>query len=98
VGSQYTDVLNTADIHEWIIKDEQDPDYTYIQATANGRIGKLDAYMITNLNIWYDYKGGITFHVSIKNLTNERYIASRRPQGIRVGLPRFISAGIALGF
>ncbi|MFN2394499.1 MAG: TonB-dependent receptor domain-containing protein [Bacteroidales bacterium] len=98
VGSQYTDVLNTTDIHEWIAKDIQDPDYTYIQATANGRIGKLDAYMITNLNVWYDYSGGITFHVSMKNLTNERYITSRRPQGIRVGLPRFISAGIAFGF
>jgi Fe(3+) dicitrate transport protein len=32
--------------------------------------------------------------VPLKNLTNERYIASRRPQGIRVGLDRFTSLGI----
>jgi Fe(3+) dicitrate transport protein len=46
------------------------------------------SYNFTNLNS--------TFYISIKNLLNDRYIASRRPQGIKVGLPRFISAGIEL--
>ncbi len=99
VGSQFTDVLNTVNVYDWIATDEQDVDYNYVQATANGRIGKLDPYLIANLNIWYEHSSsGLGFNVSIKNLTNERYIASRRPQGIRVGLPRFISAGITFDF
>jgi len=36
------------------------------------------------------------FNLAVKNLTNERYIASRRPQGIRVGIDRQIVAGIEL--
>jgi Fe(3+) dicitrate transport protein len=99
VGSQFTDVLNTVNVYDWIATDEQDLNYNYVQATANGRIGKLDPYLITNLNVWYDHSSsGLGFNVGIKNLTNERYIASRRPQGIRVGLPRFISAGITFDF
>jgi len=99
VGSQVTDVLNTVNVYDWISIDEQDVDYNYLQATANGRIGKLDPYLIANLNVWYEHSpSGLGLNVSIKNLTNERYIASRRPQGIRVGLPRFISAGITFDF
>ena len=99
VGSQFTDVLNTLNVYDWISTDQQDVDYNYVQATANGRIGKLDPYLIANLNIWYEHSpSGLGLNVSIKNLTNERYIASRRPQGIRVGLPRFISAGITFDF
>ena len=99
VGSQVTDVLNTVNVYDWISIDEQDVDYNYLQATANGRIGKLDPYIVANLNIWYEHSpSGLGLNISIKNLTNERYIASRRPQGIRVGLPRFISAGITFDF
>jgi Fe(3+) dicitrate transport protein len=38
------------------------------------------------------------FFGSIRNMTNERFIASRRPQGIRVQVPRFISGGVELTF
>ncbi|WP_233248597.1 hypothetical protein, partial [Desulfonatronum sp. SC1] len=74
-------------------------DYRYAQANTNGRIGKLDAYFITNLNAWYNHTAsGLGFSFTIKNITNERYIVTRRPQGIRAGLPRFISAGITYNF
>jgi Fe(3+) dicitrate transport protein len=99
IGSQFTDVLNTKNVYDWISTDEQDVDYNYLQATANGRIGKLDSYIVANLNVWYDHSpSGLGLNINIKNLTNERYIASRRPQGIRVGLPRLISAGITFDF
>jgi Fe(3+) dicitrate transport protein len=39
---------------------------------------------------------GLKLNASIKNITDERYIVSRRPQGIRAGLPRFFTAGIEL--
>jgi Fe(3+) dicitrate transport protein len=41
-------------------------------------------------------KWNTRFFLSGKNLLNERYIASRRPQGIRVGLPRLLTAGIEI--
>ncbi|TVQ14249.1 MAG: TonB-dependent receptor [Bacteroidetes bacterium] len=98
-GSQYTDALNTNDVYQWIQINQADNSYNYVQATANGRIGKLDPYMIANLSAWYKHSGtGLGFNVSVKNLLNERYIVTRRPQGIRVGMPRFVSAGVSYGF
>jgi Fe(3+) dicitrate transport protein len=44
------------------------------------------SYMIPELNS--------SVFVSVKNLFDEKYIASKRPQGIKVGIPRFITAGI----
>lgn len=98
-GGQYTDALNTNDVYEWIDISQADNSYNYVQATANGRIGKLDPYMVANLSGWYEHSGtGLGFSISVKNLFNERYIVTRRPQGIRVGMPRFISAGVSYGF
>lgn len=64
---------------------------------ANGRTGKLPNYHVWDANAYFKTKR-CHFNLSIKNLTNERYIASRRPQGIRVGLPRFVSAGVEWRF
>jgi Fe(3+) dicitrate transport protein len=98
-GSQFTDILNTDEVYNWIAINEADSDYSYIQATTNGQIGKLNSHFVTNLNTWYKHAGtGIGINLSIKNLTNERYIVSRRPQGIRVGLPRFVSLGLNYTF
>jgi Fe(3+) dicitrate transport protein len=41
---------------------------------------------------------GLSLSLAVKNLLDERYIVSRRPQGIRVGLPRFITAGLDFKF
>ncbi|MBO3699890.1 TonB-dependent receptor [Roseivirga sp. E12] len=78
VGEQFTDPLNT------------------VVPSANGRIGKLDSYFLTDLQLIYDFPKveNLSINLSIKNLSNERYISSRRPQGIRVGLTRFTSLGI----
>jgi Fe(3+) dicitrate transport protein len=99
IGTQYTDALNTEDIYEWIDLQKQDVDYKYSQATASGRIGKLNPYLVANAAIWYNHqKSGLGVNLCVKNLTNERYIVSRRPQGIRAGMPRFVSAGITYNF
>jgi Fe(3+) dicitrate transport protein len=95
-GSQYTDALNTGNVYQWIDIDAADADYRYVQATANGRIGKLDAFMVANISAWYEHQNtGLGFNLSVKNIFDERYVVSRRPQGIRVGMPRFISAGVS---
>ena len=62
---------------------------------ANGTIGKIDARYIVDAGIGYTAsKIGTTFSISVKNLTNKKYITSRNPQGIRLGIDRFISFGV----
>jgi Fe(3+) dicitrate transport protein len=67
--------------------------------TANGRNGQIPSYFLMDATARYTVaKWNTTFSLSCKNLTDERYMVSRRPQGIRVGLPRFISAGVTARF
>lgn len=65
----------------------------------DGRTGRMPAYFLLDGLIRYAVpKINLAVHVAVKNIFNERYIASRRPQGIRVGLPRFFSMGIDFTF
>jgi Fe(3+) dicitrate transport protein len=98
-GKQYADVLNTENVAEFIALAAANPDFKYTQATANGRIGLLDAYQPVHLSAWFKpVKKPYSFHLSVKNIFNERYIISRRPQGIRLGLPFFAQAGFSYSF
>jgi Fe(3+) dicitrate transport protein len=98
-GMQYTDALNTDNVYEWIELSNQDTDYRYVQATTNGRIGKLDPFFVANFSMWYEHNPtGIGVNLCVKNVFDERYIATRRPQGIRTGMPRFVSAGVYYNF
>lgn len=66
-----------------------------LESSANGRNGLIQAYTLMDANLYYrSEKLRSTFSLAVKNLTNERYIVSRRPQGIRVGLPRYFMASV----
>ena len=66
-----------------------------IAASADGRIGMIDSRYITDFTGFVKLpKKDIVFNLAVKNLTNERYIASRRPQGIRVGIDRQVVLGV----
>jgi Fe(3+) dicitrate transport protein len=70
-----------------------------IAPSNNGREGIMPAYELWDLNTFYDWKSkNWRFNFTVKNLTNERYIATRRPQGIRVGLPRTFIVGLEKTF
>lgn len=70
-----------------------------IQPSVDGRIGVIPSYKVFDAVVSYQIKKwNSRFNLSIKNLTDERYIASRRPQGIRVGNPRLIMAGYQFNF
>jgi Fe(3+) dicitrate transport protein len=97
-GSQYTDVLNTECMTNWFGQAKENPDFQYVQATASGQIGKMPSFFVMNLSAWHDLPGGLNLNMSLKNLLDERYITSRRPQGIRVGLPRMLNAGLTYNF
>jgi Fe(3+) dicitrate transport protein len=69
------------------------------EALPSGETGEMPSFITMDLTASYlisDINSNI--YLSVKNLFDERYIASRRPQGIKVGLQRFISAGIELTF
>jgi Fe(3+) dicitrate transport protein len=60
-----------------------------IVPSNDGREGMIKAFKVFDANVYYKIKKiNAQLTGSVKNLTNERYITSRRPQGIRVGLPR----------
>lgn len=66
-----------------------------ISASADGRNGLLASRYITDLSAFARLsQKQILFSLAVKNLTNERYIASRRPQGIRVGIDRQVVLGM----
>jgi Fe(3+) dicitrate transport protein len=62
---------------------------------ATGLTGIINSRFILDATVYYPIKKDkISFSISAKNLTNERYIVSRRPQGIKVGLDRQVTAGV----
>lgn len=68
-----------------------------VQAAANGETGLMPSYFVLDATGRYMLNSlNSTIYVSVKNLLDERYIASRRPQGIKVGLPRLITAGFEI--
>lgn len=70
-----------------------------ITASANGRTGQLRSRYIIDANAFYRIpKTNASLNIAVKNLSNERYISTRRPEGIRVGLPRLVTAGFEINF
>jgi Fe(3+) dicitrate transport protein len=68
-------------------------------ASSNGKIGELKSRYIIDANAFYRIpKTNASLNVSVKNLTDKRYISTRRPEGIRVGLPRLLTAGFEINF
>ncbi|WP_169303395.1 TonB-dependent receptor family protein [Pedobacter cryophilus] len=70
-----------------------------ITPSANGRTGQIDSRFIIDGNLSYKLpKINANINIAAKNLTDQRYISSRRPEGIRVGLPRLITLGFDYTF
>ena len=66
-----------------------------ILPSYNGLSGKLDSRIVLDISAYFTpINKHYSFQFAIKNVNNERYIASRRPQGIRVGIPIMISCGV----
>lgn len=73
-------------------------EFNTADATPNGLTGLIPAHFLLDISARYAIEPlNAAFSLSIKNLFDKRYIASRRPEGIKVGLPRFVTAGIEIG-
>ncbi len=55
---------------------------------------KTDAYFLLDASARYRIIGHVDLYVNGRNLTNDRYIASRRPYGARPGAPLWLIAGL----
>ena len=74
-------------------------DLNTIVASADGRSGEIPAYFVADASVrWAVPKWKMSLFGTVKNLTDERYIASRRPQGIKVGIPRMVVIGLEKKF
>jgi Fe(3+) dicitrate transport protein len=63
----------------------------------NGRTGEIPAYNLVDATVYHRIpRWNTVINLSVKNLTDERYISTRRPEGVRVGIPRFITAGLEI--
>jgi Fe(3+) dicitrate transport protein len=68
-------------------------------ASSNGLTGIIPAHFLLNTTARYFIEGlNSSFYISAKNLLDERYISTRRPEGIRAGLPRMLIGGIEMMF
>lgn len=81
-GKQYTDTANTKEI---------------VEQTSGFFLGEIDSYVTYNLNGVYTITQDLDVSASVKNLTDERYIASLR-QGIYVGTERSVDVGLRYQF
>lgn len=67
--------------------------------SASGETGLIPAYTLLDFTARYSISSlGSSVYVSVKNAGDTRYIAGRRPQGIKTGIPRMITAGIETSF
>ncbi|MBX2991356.1 MAG: TonB-dependent receptor plug domain-containing protein [Bacteroidetes bacterium] len=73
-------------------------EFNTVAASANGLTGVIPAHFLFDISARYGIEAlNSAFSLSIKNLFDKRYMASRRPEGIKVGLPRFVTAGLEIG-
>lgn len=81
----------------WSFVSEQfaDPANT-VAADVSGRAGRLAPYHLLDAGLRYrEPRTRLTLRVTAKNLLDAAYIASRRPDGIFVGAPRLVMAGLS---
>jgi len=79
------------------VSDQFTDEINSMESSPSGETGRMHAYFVFDITGSYNFPTlHSSLYISIKNLLDERYVASRRPQGIKVGLPRFITAGVEL--
>lgn len=68
-----------------------------VEATKDGLSGEIAAHFVMDFSAKYFVNSlNSSIYFTMKNLLDERYIATRRPEGIKVGIPRVFNAGIEL--
>lgn len=74
-----------------------DPANTVAQS-VDGRIGKIAGFTTINLNALYAITPQLSAFATLRNLADEKYIASRNPDGIFPGAERNLEVGMRYKF
>ena len=74
-----------------------DPENTVAQS-ADGRRGEIPAFTTLALNVRYAVDKQLSVFGTVRNLTDEKYIASRNPDGIFPGVERNFEVGASYKF
>ncbi len=81
------------------VKEQFTDNFETRAGSANGRVGLVPAYAIFDASVRWTVPNanGLTVIGSAKNMADRTYIASRRPEGIKSGLPRLLTLGVTWG-
>lgn len=78
---------------------EQYADLENTQAgSANGRTGLLPSYTVWDANAYINADDTVKYTLAVRNLGDEKYIASRAPEGIFPGIGRTLEIGVDIKF
>lgn len=66
--------------------------------SVNGKAGIIPSYGLWDLNAWYVINKNARLNFAIKNLTDEKYIAARAPEGIMPGMGLNAQASLKVSF
>lgn len=85
----------TTTLEGFFVSEQFADNFETVEPTADGRVGLIPGYDVWNLTTqWEVPRTGLTAFGSVKNVLDAQYIASRRPQGIKPGLPRQLILGL----
>lgn len=82
------------------VGDQFSDNFETVEAAPTGLVGRIPSYRVYDLSLRYGIPllESASVSASIKNLFGARHIASRRPEGIKPGIPRTAFVGLSLGF
>lgn len=66
--------------------------------SADGKKGIIPSYDLWDVNAWYVINKNAQLNLAVKNLTDEKYIASRAPGGINPGMGMNAQASLRISF
>lgn len=71
-----------------------------LAGSANGRVGVIPAHRVLDASAQFEIPGlsGVRVTAAVRNAMDRTYIVSRRPEGIKAGLPRLATLGLSWGF
>jgi Fe(3+) dicitrate transport protein len=69
-----------------------------VAASDDGKKGIIPSYGLWDINGWYRINKNAKIDFAVKNLTNEKYIASRAPGGINPGMGLNAQVGVKISF
>jgi Fe(3+) dicitrate transport protein len=79
------------------VGEQYSDNFMTVDPDATGRRGLIPSYTVWNVGASYPVAGATLFG-TVKNLFDETYVASRRPDGIKAGLPRMLQVGVRTRF